>query len=87
MSDRSVIHSPHPTESSGGRSRAYAQSRSCSHTERRSQNHPPVRFFGWTGTPLQGIRVENALQDESHNEMALKEDSKVEVTIEADPEQ
>jgi hypothetical protein len=33
-----------------------------------------------------GIRAENALQDESDNEMALKEDSKVEVTIEADPE-
>jgi hypothetical protein len=36
--------------------------------------------------PNKGIRVENALQDESDNEMALKEDSKVEVTIEADPE-
>jgi hypothetical protein len=32
------------------------------------------------------IRVENALQDESGNEMALKEGAKVEVTIEADPE-
>ena len=32
------------------------------------------------------IRVENALPDESGNEMALEEDAKVEVTIEADPE-
>jgi hypothetical protein len=32
------------------------------------------------------IRVENALQDESGNEMALKEGAKVEVTIEAEPE-
>jgi hypothetical protein len=31
------------------------------------------------------IRVENALQDESGNEMALKEGAKVEVTIEAEP--
>ncbi|HEY1469119.1 MAG TPA: hypothetical protein VGF61_08735 [Candidatus Acidoferrum sp.] len=31
------------------------------------------------------IRVENALQDESGNEMALKEGAKVEGTIEAEP--
>jgi hypothetical protein len=28
-------------------SRAYAQSRSCYHTERPPQNQPPLRFFGW----------------------------------------
>ena len=32
------------------------------------------------------IRVENTLQDESGNEVALKEGAKVDVTIEADPE-
>ena len=32
------------------------------------------------------IRVENALQDESGNEVTLKEGARVEVTIEADPE-
>ena len=31
------------------------------------------------------IRVENTLQDENGNQVALKEGSKVEVTIEADP--
>ena len=32
------------------------------------------------------IRVENTLQDESGNEVALKKGAKVDVTIEADPE-
>jgi hypothetical protein len=32
------------------------------------------------------IRVENPLQDESGNEVALKKGAKVDVTIEADPE-
>jgi hypothetical protein len=32
------------------------------------------------------IRVENTLQDESGNEVALKKGAKVEVTIEAEPE-
>jgi hypothetical protein len=32
------------------------------------------------------IRVENTLQDESGNEVALKKGTKVNVTIEADPE-
>ncbi len=32
------------------------------------------------------IRVENTLQDESGNEVALKKGAKVDVTIEADPD-
>jgi hypothetical protein len=32
------------------------------------------------------IRIENTLQDESGNEVALKKGAKVDVTIEADPE-
>jgi hypothetical protein len=32
------------------------------------------------------IRVDNALQDESGNEVALKKGAKVDVTIEADPD-
>ena len=32
------------------------------------------------------IRVDNTLQDESGNEVALKKGAKVEVTIEADPD-
>jgi len=32
------------------------------------------------------IRVDNTLQDESGNEVALKKGAKVDVTIEADPE-
>jgi hypothetical protein len=51
-------------------------------------NHPEKAQITVEGAEdlYKEIRVENTLQDESGNEVALKKGAKVNVTIEADPE-
>jgi hypothetical protein len=51
-------------------------------------NHPEKAQISVEGAEdlYKEIRVENTLQDESGNEVVLKNGAKVDITIEADPE-